>query len=333
MSYSSGVMNSISTLSPHEPVLVRLPNWVGDVCMCLPVLRLLESSGIPFAICARPWAQDLLSGLKLLDFIPAIGKHREDLKVLRQWRLQHPEVKRALLMPDSLSTALIFWLAGFKSAGYRDDGRSLLLSWPVNKPVPRPHAVQSWFGLAHQTLQRWAVQPARAEPEEKLNLPLTQTHRQLATQMVIQAGLGSTEFVLIAPTAVGRHHGQIKVWPFFDALTKTLQAQGHRVVMCPPPAERADALLAAPTAELLPALGLGAFCALTNLARLVICNDSGVSHLCAAAGARQLTLFGVTDPARTGPWTPNSINLGQNGHWPAAQDATRYAQQILSSLG
>ncbi len=313
--------------------MIRLPNWVGDVCMCLPALRLLELSGVPYAVSARPWARDLLSGMPLLDFIPATGKYLDDLKMLRQWHRAHPETERAILMPDSFSTAIIFRLSGFDAAGYRDDGRSLLLKWPVDKPVPRPHAVRSWFGLALTALQRWNIAPASSMPHDKLELTLTQTHKQHATQVMMDAGLGSTPFVLIAPTAVGRHHGQIKVWPHFDVLTRRLQQLGLRVAMCPPPAEREAAKIAAPTADLLDPLSPGAFCALTRLCALVICNDSGVSHLSAAANARQLTLFGVTDPARTGPWTLNSVNLGQNGHWPAVDEVLQHTQQILSLHG
>ncbi|MFP3758647.1 heptosyltransferase, partial [Cupriavidus sp. SIMBA_020] len=43
-------MSEISCLS------VRLPNWVGDVCMSLPSLRILQATGVPLVICARPWA-------------------------------------------------------------------------------------------------------------------------------------------------------------------------------------------------------------------------------------------------------------------------------------
>ena len=313
--------------------MIRLPNWVGDVCMCLPALKLLESSGVPYAVCARPWAMDLLKGMPLIGFVPATGKYRDDLKALRKWRRTHPEVKKAILMPDSFSTALIFKLAGFNTAGYRDDGRSFLLKWPMHKPLPRPHAVQSWFGLTKLAMLGWGIQLARSEPQDSLELPLTETHEQHASQVVLEAGLESIPFILIAPTAVGRHHGQIKVWPHFDELTHIFQAEGWRVVMCPPPAERDDAMKAAPSAEMLAPLGPGAFCALTRMANLVICNDSGVSHLSAAAGAKQLTLFGVTDPERTGPWTPNSVNLGQNGGWPAVDVVARHARQILSLHG
>ena len=148
-----------------------------------------------------------------------------------------------------------------------------------------------------------------------------------------QARLVPGQFVLIAPTATGLHKGQIKVWPHFNELTRALQEQGMRVVACPPAAERDAARLAAPTAEVLEPLGLGAYCALARVCALAICNDSGVSHLCAAVGARQVTLFGVTDRTRTSPWTPDSVNLGQNGQWPDTDEVLSRVVQILHSSG
>jgi len=330
MSYSFSLMNAELSPTILEPILIRLPNWVGDVCMCLPALARLSALGVQISVCARPWAKDLLGGMKIYSFIPVTGKFAADLKAIRTWHRAHPAYKKALLLPDSLSSALLFKLAGFQSAGYKDDGRSLLLSWAFNKPQPRPHAAQSWFHLTELALASWKYELTTQEIPIKLNLPLTQAHHDLARAAMSQSGLTAQGFVLIAPTAVGLHKGQIKVWPHFDVLTRQLQTDGFRVVMCPPPAEQTAALLAAPTAQLLPALGLGPFAALTQEARLVICNDSGVSHICAAANARQLTLFGVTDPERTGPWTPNTVNLGQNGHWPAPHTVIERVQLLLS---
>ncbi len=297
--------------------------------MCLPVLERFTALSIKVAVCARPWAKDLLAGLGIENFIPLTGKFTDDVKVLRTWRRAHPAYKKGLLLPDSLSSALIFKLAGLQSAGYRDDGRSFLLRWAYNKPQPRPHALQSWFDLAELALQSWGYDDTKKPIPAKLNLPLTPTHLKLAQATITQAGLSGQPFVLIAPTAVGLHKGRIKVWPHFDALTRQLQSEGYQVAMCPPPSEQAAAVIAAPTAQLLPPLGLGPFAALTRLASLVVCNDSGVSHICAAANARQLTLFGVTQPEKTGPWTPNTVNLGQNGHWPAPQAVHERVQQLL----
>ena len=314
-----------------EPILIRLPNWVGDVCMSLPVLSLLETSGVPYSLCARPWAQELLSGLPSQSFIPITGIFLKDLSTLRTWHRNNTHYRHALLLPDSLSSALLFRLAGLQSAGYRDDGRSLLLSAPLDKPMPRPHAVQAWFNLGQQALERWGINAQQASLLNRLSLPLSATDTQAADAALAQGGLTAGAFVLIAPTATGLHRGQVKVWPHFAALSQSLQSQGLRVVMCPPRAEQADALKAAPSAEILPPLSLGAFAALTRLAQLVICNDSGVSHLSAAVNARQITLFGVTDPARTAPWTPDSVNLGKNGQWPALSEVITQVRHTVMS--
>ena len=61
-------------MSDISCLYVRLPNWVGDVCMSLPSLRAVHASGLPLVICARPWARDLLDGVAKQDFIPMRGK-------------------------------------------------------------------------------------------------------------------------------------------------------------------------------------------------------------------------------------------------------------------
>lgn len=325
--------NTVESTSntPRLPVLVRLPNWVGDVCMSLPVLDLLDKSSVPYVICARPWAQDLLEGLPSLGFIPMKGKSWEDARAIRAWRKTHLSSDVGLLLPDSLTSALSFKLAGLQSAGYQDDGRTLLLKWPVAKPDPRPHAVEHWFGLALNALIQWGVHPSHEKPNQALSLKLIARHWDESAACLRQAGLVDQHFVLIAPTATGLHHGKVKVWPHFADLTQALLDAGHRVVMCPPPNERPAATQNAPRAEMLPALGLGSFAALAAQSSLVICNDSGVSHLAAAMGARQLTLFGVTDPARTGPWTTQAWCMGSAQAWPSLDQVVTQSLMLLRS--
>ncbi|WP_222854909.1 glycosyltransferase family 9 protein, partial [Bordetella pertussis] len=98
----------------------------------------------------------------------------------------------------------------------------------------------------------------------------------------------------------------------------------------PPPAEVAEARRNAPSATLLPPLGLGAFAALAQRAALVVCNDSGVSHVAAAGDARQLTLFGVTRPGRTGPWSPRAVCLGSETRWPGPEQVMEKSLELLS---
>jgi len=313
------------------PIFIRLPNWIGDVCMCLPALDLLTQAGVPFVVCARSWAKDLLSGLKTEGFIEMTDSVRSNASALRQWRREHPSHQHGLLMPDSLSSALTFKLAGIQSAGWRDDGRSLLLKWAYRKPADSEHAVESWFELTQRALSSWGLDMRQTPLARTLNLTITNEHKQSATAALRGAGLKAGQFVLIAPTATGQHRGQKKVWPHFDALARVLQNNRVKVAMCPPESEQVAAHRAAPSVDLIRPLNLGAFCALTRMASLVICNDSGVAHLCAAAGARQLTLFGVTDAHKTGPWNPESCNMGQNGAWSTAGEVVTRVQILLTS--
>lgn len=300
--------------------------------MSLPSLRTLQAAGLPLVICARPWARDLLDGVDKREFLPMLGKVGPDRATVGAHRRSLGAAgrhARGLLLPDSLSSALVFRLAGVPSAGYRDDGRSFLLRWPVAKPEAALHAVQSWHHLTRQALGRWGLPTGPAEPAPTLDLPLTPAHENAAALALEAAGLAGQRFVLIAPTATGLHKGKVKVWPGFDTLARALQARGHTVVMCPPPAETDEARRNAPTAQLLPPLPLGAFAALTARAALVICNDSGVSHVAAAAGARELTLFGVTRPSRTGPWSPRAVCVGSETAWPSSEVVEQRANAML----
>ncbi len=300
--------------------------------MSLPSLRTLQAADLPLVICARPWARDLLDGVDKREFLPMLGKVGPDRATVGAHRRSLGDAgrhARGLLLPDSLSSALVFRLAGVPSAGYRDDGRSFLLRWPVAKPEAALHAVQSWHHLTREALGRWGLPTGPAEPSPTLDLPLTPAHENAAALALEAAGLAGQRFVLIAPTATGLHKGKVKVWPEFDTLTRALQARGHTVVMCPPPAETDEARRNAPTAQLLPPLPLGAFAALTARAALVICNDSGVSHVAAAAGARELTLFGVTRPGRTGPWSPRAVCVGSETAWPSSEVVEQRANAML----
>jgi len=300
--------------------------------MSLPCLEALLASGSPVVVCARPWAEDLLSSYPIKGFVPVSGKLWHDWQSVRSYRRKHHHSDpRGLLLPDSLSSAIIFRLAGIPSAGHKDDGRQLLLRWPLDKARSAQHAVQAWYRLTLLSMQAWGFSSATPlAPPRELKLRLSNNHYDAAQQLIKQQAIHTNSTILIAPTAVGRHHGKNKVWEGFEALTKALQAQRFTVVMCPPPAEREQALANAPSAVCLPSLSLGGFAALAKSCKLVVCNDSGVSHIAAAVGANQLTLFGVTNRKRTGPWSPHAQCLGSEMGWPTVEEVVAKIQTLMA---
>jgi len=297
--------------------------------MCLPALALLQQAGHGLVLHGRPWAGDLLNGLTPAAFVPLGKRFGANLATTRQ-AVPDRGRPRGIVFPNSLSSAALFRLAGIRAAGYRGNGRSPLLRWALPKPSGL-HEVEVFYRLAREALLRWHPGiELPATPGPRLALPLTPAHRAAADRALAEVGI-TGPFVLLAPIATGLHHGRSKAWPLFGDLAQALATQGVTCVTCPPAHEAEATRRAAPAATVLPPLELGAFAALTQRAAAIVCNDSGTSHVAAAAGARQITLFGVTRRERTGPWTPDAVCLGDDGRWPTLPEVIDAVRSLLSS--
>lgn len=131
------------------------------------------------------------------------------------------------------------------------------------------------------------------------SIELTPADLRNARQRLRAFGLEPGSFVLVLPGSGSAR----KNWPAksFALLAERIQLS-HRVLMVLGPAEaklapifHGRSLSVASNTE------LGELAGIARLARCFIGNDSGVSHLAAAAGARGLAIFGPTDPERWGP--------------------------------
>lgn len=138
-------------------------------------------------------------------------------------------------------------------------------------PMPTRRAHQHFFGPFGGE-----APPPRVVPDPTLDFPRT---------IVLAPGAGSSA----------------KVWPGFDALGRELTARGlpWRFLVGPDDPVRPDAWSG---------LSLREVAALAARSIVWVGNDSGTTHLAAAAGARVVALFGPTDPAVWGP--PGAVILG-----------------------
>lgn len=304
-------------------VLCRLPNHVGDCCMCLPALRLLAASGFTPALVGKRWAEDLLAGMGW-RFDPIEGQVSEDLSRIR-YLANNAKATRGLLFPNSFGSALLFKLGRIKTTGLRTDMRSLLLDIGIPEPAPM-HEVERFFYVAHEALKAWGVQPAFDKVPERLSLILMKRHEAAAKNLIEQYQIPE-KFALLAPIARGKHRGQVKHWEHFNDLVAPLRECGMEPIVFPSMREEDLAKAACPDATILPPTTLGNFAAIAKRATVVIANDSGVSHIAAAVGAKQITLIGVTDTNRTGPWNPDAIVLGENGRWPSVEEVVNRLQE------
>ena len=155
-------------------VICRLPNHVGDCCMTLPALRLLDASGFTPYLVGKRFAEDLMLGMGW-RFDPIEGHVTEDLSRLHYLsEQQHKPL--GLLFPNSFGSALQFKLAGIRSAGFATDGRYLLLDKKIDEPEKNVHEVVRFFTVALGAIRAWGAKPAWIEPSKDLGLQLITRH-------------------------------------------------------------------------------------------------------------------------------------------------------------
>lgn len=298
-------------------VLCRLPNHVGDCCMTLPALRLLEASGFTPMLTGKRWAEDLMSGMGW-RFDPIEGHVTEDLHRIRYISNHLGPRPLGLLFPNSFSSALLFSIGRVRNAGFPTDGRRFLLDKVVEEPGTM-HEVERFFRLAHGAIKAWGGTPAWDSVPEELGMRLLARHEAAARNLMAEHGIPEN-FALLAPIARGLHHGKEKQWKHFNELCQPLRDMGIEPIVFPSVREEEANHAACPNARILPPTTLGNYAALAKRARIVIANDSGISHVAVAVSANQITLLGVTNPARTRPWNSKALCLGNNTDgWPSLQ--------------
>lgn len=304
-------------------VLCRLPNHVGDCCMTLPALRLLEASGFTPMLTGKRWAEDLMSGMGW-RFDPIEGHVTEDLHRIRYISNHLGPRPLGLLFPNSFSSALLFSIGRVRNAGFPTDGRRFLLDKVVEEPGTM-HEVERFFRLAHGAIKAWGGTPAWDSVPEELGMRLLARHEAAARNLMAEHGIPEN-FALLAPIARGLHHGKEKQWKHFNELCGPLRDMRIEPIVFPSVREEEANHAACPNARILPPTTLGNYAALAKRARIVIANDSGISHVAAAISANQITLLGVTDPARTRPWNSKAVCLGNSTDgWPSLE-------QVLAAL-
>jgi heptosyltransferase-2 len=317
-----------------HPLIVRLPNHLGDACMALPAIECLAAAGYPLTLAGRPWAAALFAATPW-PVVQLPADRSDSIVALRAALRPLPRDVESLLLTNSFSSALEFRLGGARPSGYATDGRRLLLHKAI--AVPREwagdlHMVGYYLHLAQAYRQAQGAGPPARRPAgvPAPRLPVSEAARARSAAALGAAGVAGP-YVVLCPTARGLHRGREKCWDGFGRLADALTASGQIVVVCPGPGEEAAARAAVPGARVLDPLDLGAFAALLAGSRLVVANDSGPGHLAAAVGARLVGVFGVTDPTKTRPLGVCVHIIGGMAGWPGYAQVAAQVMDVLAA--
>lgn len=301
-------MNRPSTIHTGQlNILILKPSSLGDVVQALPVLRMLKRS-LPQA--SLWWwidtaYQDLLKDdPDLTGLVPFPRRNWNTSAGLRTtaaslWHMRQIRPDIVIDLQCLLRSALVGWLANGKRYIGLDDRRELahlFYDTAIPRPGPAAHAVEWYLKVL-----------------DVLGIPATWDFEWLPTRRTIAETIRQryqpTEQVWIALCPGARW--PTKRWPvtYFAQTAKQILARfpGTRFVVLGsradmPAADRIRTELGDCCLNLAGQTSIPELVEWIRLARLVISNDSAPMHIAAAVGTPIVTVFGPTDPKRTGPY-------------------------------
>ena len=295
-------MTNVPETRPRR-ILVRLPNWVGDVVMATPALAALRAAHPAAEIVAegRPYLAGLVRGVPSVDaFLPEVRGTLARSRALRARRFD-----LAVLLPDSMRSALAPFLARIPvRAGYaRDPLRRALLTHAL--PPLRSAGRRVPISMIERYL-RITRRLGCPDGDTRPALAVDAVACEAVAKRLAEAGLAPGERTLVVTP--GASFGSSKLWPpahFAAACDEIARRYGLAVVLAPGPGEEALAQQIARTmheralvlAE--PPTSLAELVALVAGAALHLGNDTGPRHIAVALGIPTIVLIGPTDPRHT----------------------------------
>jgi heptosyltransferase II len=281
-----------------QRLLVRAPNWVGDVVLSLPAVRDLRRNFAEtrIEVLARPWVAEIYRAVPEVDDVRQVAGFREDVAWLRG------RFDAAALLTNSFGTALQVYLSGTKERwGYATDGRGPLLTRAARVPGEiRGHsevyyyrAMLAGVGLSVSAAcdSSLACRPDWHDEGDRL----LERREGGWIGLVPGAAFGGAKrwlperYALVADQ-LSREKG---------ASVAVLGAAAERGV-----AERIASLMESTPRVLCGETTLGGLVGVLARLRLLITNDSGPMHLAAALGVPVVAVFGPTDWRETAPRGP-----------------------------
>lgn len=298
-------------MNPNDrgSLLVRIPNWLGDLVLALPVLEAAAALGAPsFFAGPDPFRSILEPRFPSTTYIPVSRARRWG--AVGAIRGAHP--KRALLLTESLSSALLVWLAGIpERIGHDAEGRGILLT----RRVPRTGAARSASRVSEYQALAAAAELTPKSPTPRLVALPSEASR--AERLLEHAGLKARDYVVVAP---GASFGPAKQWEaerFVEAVARMTRRAERAMVIVGSAEDRAVATVVEDGARhaRIACVNLAGRTQLPDLVGVlgkavsVLSNDSGVMHVAAALARPTVAIFGSTSPVWTSVSAPLVTNL------------------------
>ena len=299
-----------------KALLLRL-SAIGDIVHALPMLSALHRHGWQAGWLAEPPGRALLDGHPYLWHLAAAPPARRFSAAQARAAVRELRAKRYDLAVDvqglwksaawgRLSGARR--LVGYAGAARVEPLSSLLLHERVAPPAGAVHVIDENLALLRAAgieavgTREFAFPDTRAQAQE-VEAALAAAGVAPGTFAILNAGGGWPE----------------KLWPpeGYGGLARGLRERGLAALVTWGPGEEAlaDRVVAASggAARRCFPTGLRQFLELARRARVMVAADTGPLHIACAVGTAVVGIYGPTDPARNGPFSPDDVVVRRHG--------------------
>ncbi len=302
-----------------KSILVRMPNWVGDLVMATPLLTDLREAfpqASITAMCRTPLCE-LLEEDAAIDELFCFTKPVNDFSRRQErdiiGKIRSGKYDIGILTTNSFSSAWWFWQGSVKRRiGYAGHFRRWLLNKPLALSKEKEHQVNRY----KQLLAPLGITQSKTAPR----LYVTEKEVDVSKELLYQRGyVRGAKLIGVNP---GASYGSAKCWPLerFRSLAKALLEKTDAYVVFFGDANQTQ--LVKQIVQGLPArvMDLSGITSLRELACIIkdcnvlVTNDSGPMHIAAAFRTPLVALFGSTDDAVTGPYASSGVVINKRVH-------------------
>jgi lipopolysaccharide heptosyltransferase II len=284
-------------------LLIRSTNWLGDACMAVPAIRALKVGrpDLHLTILTPAKLADLWRTIPEIDEIVTIPPNASPWQVaqlLKAYAVSPflPAFDAALLLPNSLRSALEVWLAKIPRRIGRVGNKGRFRSWLINQPFPDEMESISHEREQYLALARW------------LGAPDISTSSARMTERESKSTTGTSKIRIAL--AAGAEYGSAKRWPsnrfarVIELLSMNYEIDWILVGTTKEKPIAKEIVANSIDKRIEDRVGSTSLAELIELLKtcdLLLTNDTGTMHLADVLAVPTVAIFGSTDPARTGP--------------------------------
>lgn len=295
-----------------DKILIRAPNWVGDVVMATPAFRCIRKNfpSSEISVLLKPYVNLILQDSPWFDhYIGYKDKIGLSVKGYSGYRkltrhLKNEKYDVGFIFPNSFSSAFMFWLAGVKKRiGYLRDARGLFLTDGVKRETENGKFKPTYMADYYLKLCYLA---GCAKESNNLELFYSKDCETRIEKILDKYNiLNSKPLILINP---GAAYGSSKCWhkdgfaEVIDMINKNFDC--HTIIVSGPnEADLANDIEIASKSAVYnfskENITLDLLKPLIKRSALLLTVDSGPRHFAVAFNIPTVVLMGPTDPRYT----------------------------------